>query len=181
MLKEEKRLWKTVWNLVCAPVLICSAPPHTLNISSLCPGRVLCGLGCPQPPGLRRARAPLLSAPRVAGAVVPVSEAQLSERWCWTSQESFCLYLWSWSHHILKKMVWKKQWGCLKKHWGDFKLNLAVKNELEQDEDGARKRPCCLPVVVTTVSVTSFSWTLDKDGLSAENDVFDHRPLTGLL
>ena len=53
MLKEEKRLWKTVWNLVCVPVLISSAPPHTLHISSLCPGRVLCGLGCPQPPGLR--------------------------------------------------------------------------------------------------------------------------------
>lgn len=56
-----------------------------------------------------------------------------------------------------------------------------MKNELEQDEDGARKRPCCLPTVVTTVSVTSFSGTLDRDGLGAENDVFDHRPLTGLL
>lgn len=75
----------------------------------------------------------------------------------------------------------EKQWECLKKHGGDFRLNLAVKNELEQDEDGAKKRPCCLPTVVTTVSVTSFSGTLHKDGLSAENDVFDHRPLTGPL
>ena len=46
---------------------------------------------------------------------------------------------------------------------------------------GQKKKPCCLPAVLTTVSVTSFSGTLDKDGLSAENDIFDHRPLTGLL
>lgn len=34
----------------------------------------------------------------------------------------------------------EKQWECLKKHGGDFRLNLAVKNELEQDEDGAKKK-----------------------------------------
>lgn len=123
---------------VCASLDLFRPSPHPEHQQPR-PGRVLCGLGCPQPPRLRECSGapPLCS---TCGWGCGAREWGSAEWALVLDLPGVVLFV-----SVKLKSSYsqggglEKQWECLKKHGGDFRLNLAVKNELEQDEDGAKK------------------------------------------